>query len=171
MTIEVASVRILVVDNQSECEDVVSVFLRRWGHEVCTVIGGLFPIDEARQFAPELVMVHVGRPEFDALSLVKRLRRRHTFGSVPLVGMSIECDPQSRSVGITAGFDRWFVKPISFEDLSGLLTDVRDTLAMPCGLAQRTIDNAALFDALKLEQDNQRRTEHHDQPAPPEVVG
>jgi DNA-binding response OmpR family regulator len=164
MTTEVASVRVLIVDNQSECEDIVSVFLRRWGHEVRTVIGGLFPMNEARDFAPDLVMVHVGRPEFDALSLVKRLRRRHTFGSVPLIAMSSECDPESRSAGIAAGFDQWFVKPIPLADLSGLLTDARATIAMPAGLAQRTSDNVELFDALKLEQDNQRRTEHLDQP-------
>lgn len=167
MTTEVASIRVLVVDNQSECEDVMSVFLRRWGHDVRTVRGDLFPMDEAREFAPQMVMIHVGRPEFDALSLVKRFRRRHSFGSIPLIGLSIECDPQSRSAGIAAGFDRWLVKPISFEDLSGLLTDVRDTIAMPSGLAQRTIDNVALFDALKLELNNQRRTDRHDQLASP----
>lgn len=161
---ETASVRVLIVDDQSENEDIVSVFLRRWGHEVRTVIGGLFPMDEAREFAPELVMIHVGRPEFDALSLVKRFRRRHSFGSVPLVAMSSECNPESRSEGIAAGFDRWLVKPIPFADLSGLLTDARATIAMPAGLAQRTIDNIALFDALKLEQDNQRSTDRLDRP-------
>ena len=162
MTTEVASVRVLVVDNQSECEDIVSVFLRRWGHEVRTVTGGLFPMDEARDFAPELVMIHVGRPEFDALGLVKRFRRRHSFGSIPLVGMSSDCDPQSRSLGIDAGFDRWLVKPIAFADLSELLADAHATIAMPAGLAQRTTDNVALFDALKLEQVNQKRIDRLD---------
>lgn len=159
MTTEVASVRVLMVDNQFECEDVVSVFLRGWGHDVRTVSGRLFPMDEVREFAPELVMIHVGRPEFDALGLVKRFRRRHSFGSVPLIGMSFECDPQSHSLGIAAGFDRWLVKPISFAELSGLLADARATIAMPAGLAQRTIDNVVLFDALKLEQENRRKTD------------
>jgi len=162
--VEVAPVRVLIVDNQSECEDIVSVFLRRWGNEVRTVFGGLFPMNEARDFAPELVMVHVDRPEFDALSLVKRFRRRHSFGSVPLIAVSMDCDPESRSAGIAAGFDRWLVKPIASEDLCGLLADARATIAMPDGLAQRTIDNVALFDALKLDQDNQRRAERLDRP-------
>ncbi len=162
MTTDVASVRVLIVDSQSECEDIVSVFLRRWGHEVRTVIGGLFPMNEARDFAPELVMVHVDRPEFNANSLVKRFRRRHSFGSVPLIAMSMERDAESRRVGITAGFDQWLVKPIPMDELSGLLSDVRATISMPQGLAQRTIDQVALFDALKLEQDNRRRVERPD---------
>lgn len=152
-----ASVRVLVVDNQSECEDMVSLFLRRWGNEVFTVFGGLFPMNEAREFAPELVMVHADRPEFDALSLVKRFRRRHSFGSVPLIAMSIERDPESRRVGIAAGFDRWHVKPIPVDELSGLLSDVQSIISMPEGLAQRTIDQVARFDVLKLEQDDKRR--------------
>jgi DNA-binding response OmpR family regulator len=129
----VASARVLVVDNRSECEDIVSVFLRRWGNEVCTVFGGSFPMNEAREFAPELVMVHVDRPEFDALRLVKRFRRRHSFGSVPLMAMSIERGPESRSAGIAAGFDHWLVKPIPLDELSGLLSDVRATISMPQG--------------------------------------
>lgn len=140
------------------------MFLRRWGNDVRTVFGGLFPITEAREFAPELVMVHVGRPEFDALSLVKRFRRRQSFGSVPLVAMSSECDPESRSAGLAAGFDQWLVKPIPFGELSGMLADVRATISMPQGLAQRTIDQVARFDALKLEQETRRRIERLDQP-------
>ncbi len=151
----VASVRVLVIDDRSECEDIVSVFLRRWVNEVCTVFGGSFPMNEAREFAPELVMVHVGRPNFDGLSLVKRFRRRHSFGSVPLIAMSIERGPDSRSAGIAAGFDRWLVKPIPLDELSGLLSDVRATISMPH-------DQVALFDALKLEQDNRRRVERPD---------
>ena len=49
---EAVSVRVLIVDDQSECEDVVSIFLRRWGNEVRTVFGGLFPMHDAREFAP-----------------------------------------------------------------------------------------------------------------------
>ncbi len=162
--VEIGSVRILIVDNQSECEDIVSVFLRRWGHEVRTVIGGLFPMNDARDFAPELVMVHVDRPEFNANSLVKRFRRRHSFGSVPLIAMSMERDPESRSAGIAAGFDRWLVKPIPLDLLSGLLSDVQAIISMPEGLAQRTIDQVARFDAMMLDQDTRRRSKHVDRP-------
>jgi DNA-binding response OmpR family regulator len=160
----VATVRVLVIGNQSECEDVVSMFLRRWGNDVRTLFGGMFPMNEAREFSPELVMVHADRPEFDALSLVKRFRRRHSFGSVPLIAMSIERDPERRTAGIAAGFDQWLVKPISLDDLSGLLADVRATISMPEGLAQQTIDQVARFDALKSEQDNQKRVERLDRP-------
>jgi DNA-binding response OmpR family regulator len=121
-------------------------------------------MNEAREFAPELVMVHVDRPEFDAFDLVKRFRRRHSFGSVPLIALSIDRDPESRSAGIAAGFDQWLVKPIPFDELSGLLSDVRATISMPEGLAQRTIDQVARFDALQLEQDNRKRVERLDQP-------
>jgi len=161
---EAVSLRVLVVDSQSEYEDAASVDMRRWGNNVLTVFGGLFPMIEAREFAPELVMVHVDKPEFDALRLVKRFRRRHTFGSVPLIALSVEGDAKSRSTGVAAGFDRWLLKPIALDDLSGLLSDVRATISMPRGLAQRTIDQVALFDALQLEQDNKRRIERLDRP-------
>lgn len=109
--------------------------MRRWGNEVLTVFGGLFPLNHAREFAPELVMVHADRPEFNALSLVKRFRRRQSFGSVPLIAMSMERDSESRRVGIAAGFDQWLVKPIPLEELSGLLSDVQAIISMPEGLA------------------------------------
>jgi DNA-binding response OmpR family regulator len=162
--VEVASLRVLVVDNQSECEDIISLFMRRWGNQVLTVFGGLFPLNYAREFAPELVLVHADRPEFNAISLVKRLRRRQSFGSVPLIAMSMERDPESRRVGIAAGFDRWLVKPIPLYELSGLLSDVQAIISMPDGLAQRTVDQVARFDALQLEQDNERRSERLDGP-------
>lgn len=160
----VASVRVLVVDNQSAHEDTVSVLLRRGGNEVRTVCGGLFPMDEALEFAPELVLVHVDRPQFDAVSLVRRFREGHSFGSVPLVAMSSECGPESCRAGIAAGFDRWLVKPIPFDELSAMVADVRGIISMPQGLAQRTIDQVVRFDALKLEQDDQRRIERLDRP-------
>lgn len=156
---EFASLRVLVVDNQFECEDVTSLFIRRWGNEVLTVFGGLFPMDEAREFAPELVMVHADRSEFDALSLVKQFRRRHGFGSVPLIAMSSKRDPESRTAGIAAGFDRWLLKPIPVSELSGLLSDVRAIIPMPEGLAQQTTDQVERFDALMLEHDIKKRNE------------
>jgi DNA-binding response OmpR family regulator len=155
----VATLRVLVVDNRSDCEDIASLFIRRWGNDVLTVFGDLFPMDEAREFAPELVMVHADRSEFDALSLVKRFRRRQGFGSVPLIAMSSKRDPESRSAGIAAGFDRWLVKPIPFSELSGLLSDVRAVISMPEGLAQQTMDQVERFDVLKLEHDLKRRNE------------
>jgi DNA-binding response OmpR family regulator len=161
---EIAPIRVLIVDHQSEREDIVSMFLRRWGNEVCTVFGGLFPMNEAREFAPDLVLVHADRPEFDALSLVKRFRRRHSFGSIPLIAVSSGGHLASQSAGIAAGFDRWLAKPVPLDVLSGLLADARETISMPAGLAQRTIDNIELFDVLKLEKDNQRRIERLEQP-------
>lgn len=147
------SVRVLIVDNSPKWEDAVAASLRRSGNEVLTVFGGLFPRDEARDFAPELVMIHCGTAEFDGISLVKRFRRRQSFGSVPLVAFSSNGDPECRSAGIAAGFDQWLVKPLTITELTTILDDVRDTISMPGGLAQRTIKQVELFDTLKREQD------------------
>ena len=92
-----------------------------------------------------------------------RYARGHGYRSTRCFG-GAERDPERRSAGIAAGFDQWLVKPISLDDLSGLLSDVRATISMPEGLAQQTIDQVARFDALKSEQDNQKRVERLDRP-------
>lgn len=151
----VQSVRVLVIDNHPPCEDPVTDFLRRWGNEVRTVFGGSLPLGESREFAPELVMIHCGTAEFDGLSLVKRLRRRQSFGSIPLVAVSSDGADESRRAGIAAGFDQWLVRPVTHADLAHMLDGVRGIISMPGGLAQRTTKQVELFDALQRERDKQ----------------
>src|SRR3954466_4559261 len=66
---------ILVVDDNPDAVAVLSVALRRHGHEVQRAADGRAALELARKIRPELVFLDIGLPTMNGFEVARALRR------------------------------------------------------------------------------------------------
>ena len=73
--------RILVVEDDEDIAQALQRSLRMEGYEVRTSPDGLDALDQARTFAPDLVVLDLGLPKVDGIEVARSLRAATTCRS------------------------------------------------------------------------------------------
>jgi DNA-binding response OmpR family regulator len=102
--------RVLVVDDEAVVAEVVQQYLRRDGYEVRVATTGKQGLQEARDWAPDLVVLDVMLPEIDGLEVCRRIRQDSL---TPIIMLTARGDESDRIVGLELGADDYMVKPFS----------------------------------------------------------
>ncbi len=118
------TLRVLVVEDDDDGRETMQELLQLLGHEVDLACDGLSGIEKACAGKPHLALVDIGLPGCDGYEVARRIRRECTGQPPWLVAITGYGQPDDRRRALEAGFDRHLVKPVSYEDLSALLTDV-----------------------------------------------
>lgn len=109
--------RVLVVDDETDCVDSLALLLRLWGHDVRTARDGPAAVQVAMVWRPDVVVCDIMLPGMDGLQLGAELRRRPECRDTVLLALSGRQDLAGPAKA--AGFDHYFLKPV---DLAGLST-------------------------------------------------
>jgi signal transduction histidine kinase len=116
------SVRVLVVDDNTDLADLLSEALRIEGFETEVAFNAYEALDRWRSFTPHAAVLDVGLPELDGYELAKLIRAEH--GSTPtLIAATGYGERKDRLRAADAGFDCHFVKPVSVRDLASELDE------------------------------------------------
>jgi CheY-like chemotaxis protein/anti-sigma regulatory factor (Ser/Thr protein kinase) len=112
--------RILVVDDNRDSADMLSVVLGLAGHDVLTAYDGAGALEKAAAFNPNVVLMDIGMPGLNGYEVARRLRERHgnALRLVALTGWGQDAD---RRRSREAGFDAHLVKPVDLERIDDLL--------------------------------------------------
>jgi len=111
--------RILVVDDNADAADAISMLLGSSGHEVHTAYGALEAIEKAADVRPEVILLDIGLPGMDGYELARELRRiRKDTLLIALTGYGQDKD---RRKAREAGFDHHLTKPVDLDGLNALL--------------------------------------------------
>lgn len=103
--------RILLVDDDPNLLDVLSMTLEDAGHDVITAKDGVAGLRKVEQGAPELLVSDVNMPGIDGFTLCRRLREKgHTLPIVLLTARDTEID---QALGLELGADDYVIKPFS----------------------------------------------------------
>jgi signal transduction histidine kinase/CheY-like chemotaxis protein len=116
-----ASRRILVVDDNFDAADTLTMALELHGHIVRAAYGAADALVQANDFRPSLILLDIGLPDMNGYEVARRLRAEPWGNDITLVaatGWSQEADRQRAQ---DAGFDDHLVKPIEFARLLELL--------------------------------------------------
>lgn len=110
----------LIVDDHEDAAIMLSLLLEAHGAD-CTVVHTAHAALEAmhlQQF--DLAVVDIGPPELDGLEVARRARQLK-LPPRRLVGLSGYGRPNDHAAAKEAGFDAYFVKPLTPDTLSALL--------------------------------------------------
>src|SRR6202000_1463628 len=88
--------------------------LRMEGYEVRTAADGQAALEEGRAFAPDLVILDLGRPNIDGLEVAKSLR---ADDDVPILILTARDALESRVEGLDSGAEDYLVKPFERQEL------------------------------------------------------
>jgi two-component system OmpR family response regulator len=139
--------RLLVVDDEPNILELLSVALRFSGFEVRTASDGQQALTVARSFKPDLVVLDVMLPEMDGFEVVRRLRGEGA--RVPVVFLTAKDATEDKITGLTLGGDDYVTKPFSLEEV---VARIRAVLRR--GTAQTPAGSRLVFHDLELDEDS-----------------
>jgi PAS domain S-box-containing protein len=119
--VPIARRRILVVDDNMDALESLSLLVTRMGNEVCRAHDGLEALQAAERFQPEIVLMDLGMPNLDGYEAARRMRQEPWGRAVTLVATTGWGQDDDRRRSAEAGFDRHLVKPIDVAELRELL--------------------------------------------------
>lgn len=106
--------QIVVIEDEPDITEVVSLYLRRAGYQVTGYSDGLAAADGLSGSLPDLVILDVMLPGLDGFSLVRQIRDR---SDVPIILLTSRREEIDRIGGLELGADDYVVKPFSPQEL------------------------------------------------------
>ncbi len=108
-------VRVLVVDDEPNLADLLTMALRYEGWEIRTAHDGLGAVRMAREFKPDAVVLDIMLPDLNGLDVLRRLR--DDAPNLPVLFLTAKDAVEDRIAGLTAGGDDYVTKPFSLEEV------------------------------------------------------
>lgn len=112
--------KILIIDDNEDIRESLSLLLDALGHKVEVAHNGLVGLEKARDFRPECVFCDIALPEYNGYQVAEAFRGDPTLNSIYLVALSGYVQPEKIDQALQAGFDIHLAKPPKF----GLLKDI-----------------------------------------------
>ncbi len=123
--------RILVVDDNLDAQQGLTLLLEIEGHQVLTASDGAQGLELATAHRPDIALVDIGMPIMDGYELARRIRASDWGNSIRLVALSGWGQPDDVIRAREAGFDSHLMKPVTFEVVSEILRALGDPMQPP----------------------------------------
>lgn len=107
--------RILVVDDERNLTELISLALRYEQFEVAAAHTGREALDGMRSFRPDLVVLDVMLPDIDGFEVARRMAAE--WPAVPVLFLTARDTTDDKIRGLTIGGDDYMTKPFSLEEL------------------------------------------------------
>lgn len=121
--------RVVVVDDNVDSAEAMSLLVRHYGHDVQVAHDGEHALRVAEKHRPHVVLLDIGLPRVDGYEVARRLRTQPWAAAMSIVAVSGWARDSDRQRSLEAGFDRYLVKPADPDQLLKLLADIQRTLA------------------------------------------
>lgn len=76
---------------------------------------------------PDLVVLDLMLPDVSGLELLRQMREKDVFDSLPVIILSALADPEQIRDGLKAGADRYITKPYIASNLTNVVMEVMRT--------------------------------------------
>lgn len=142
-----APTRILVIDDEAPIRRFLRVPLEAEGHSVIEASTAREGILTVAREAPGLVILDLGLPDADGLTVLREIR---SWSSVPVLVLSVRADETGKVAALDAGAQDYVVKPFGMNEL---LARIRSLLRDRAGAS-----SPAVIEVEDLRIDSANRT-------------
>ncbi|MGH8666923.1 MAG: response regulator [Burkholderiales bacterium] len=122
------ALRILVVDDNEDSAESMSMLLQCDGHDTDTAYSGETALRLACSLRPDVVLLDIGMPGMLGYEVARRLRSLDETGKAMLIAVTGYGRESDVAKAIAAGFDHHLVKPVDFDKLRSLLATRQGSL-------------------------------------------
>lgn len=105
--------RVLVVDDEPQLLRALRINLKARGFAVSTAATGAAALSAAARFNPDVVVLDLGLPDIDGLTVLEGLRG---WTTVPVIVLSARTDAADKVVALDSGADDYVTKPFGMEE-------------------------------------------------------
>ncbi len=109
--------KILVVDDERDLVELISVNLQRNGYEVITAHDGNTGLEMARKQRPDLIVLDVMMPGLSGRDVTMALKSDPDTATMPILMLTAKTEETDIIVGLSMGADDYVTKPFSMKVL------------------------------------------------------
>lgn len=109
-----AVMKVLLAEDSSSNQMLISSYIKEFGHDVIAVDDGQVAVDAFIKERPDLVLMDVSMPVLDGFAATEKIREitKRTNDWVPIIFLSGLAQPEDIAKGIDVGGDDYLTKPI-----------------------------------------------------------
>jgi two-component system KDP operon response regulator KdpE len=112
----------LVIDDEGQIRKLLRVVLEAEGYRVLDAESGRRGLSDIALRRPDVVLLDLGLPDIDGLTVLKRLRE---WSHVPVLILSVKDEPQDKVAALDAGADDYVTKPFEAAELLARLRAIQ----------------------------------------------
>src|ERR1700686_5376961 len=112
-TMDMATERVLVVDEEEDLLELIRYNLTKEGYQVQCVSTGEMAVHEAKSHLPDLILLDLLLPTVDGLRVCKILKNDPQTQHIPIVMVTAKTEEADVVSGLELGADDYITKPFS----------------------------------------------------------
>jgi CheY-like chemotaxis protein len=155
--LDVATAKILIVDDVPKNIQVLGSTLRSKGYQVIPATSGEQALRAADTHSPDLILLDVMMPEMDGYQVFAKLKENGKTADIPVIFVTALTDEQDETKGLEMGAVDYITKPIK---IPVALARVRTHLALRFAYRKLAEQNEELIRAAELREDVDRIMRH-----------
>jgi len=113
--------RVLVVDDNVDSAESLSVVLALEGHKTKTAHDGPSALELARAFRPQVTLLDIGLPGMSGYEVARELRKQPGGRKAKLIALTGYGQEEDQRKSREAGFDHHLTKPVDYDALASLI--------------------------------------------------
>ena len=121
LTEEPQALHIIVVDDNADAANTLTLLLEAWGHRCTVAHSAEQALALAMARPPQVFILDIGLPGMDGKELARLLRRQAATAGARLLALSGYAQAHEQKAARQAGFDHYLVKPVDVQQLRQLL--------------------------------------------------
>ena len=112
-----AGLQILIVDDEQDTLDWMTIFLEQSGAIVRSALSAKTAIAAIPEFEPDILLSDIGMPEEDGYMLLEQVRSSADGSQIPAIALTAHARADDRERALAAGFQEHLTKPIEPKQL------------------------------------------------------
>jgi two-component system KDP operon response regulator KdpE len=133
--------RVLIIDDEVQIRRLLRVALEGAGYEIHEADAGQPGLQAVAVVRPEVIVLDLGLPDFDGLTVLKRLRE---WSTTPVVVLTVRDSESDKVSALDAGADDYVTKPFSTAELLARLRAAQRRARSPEDVSIFTVGDLAV---------------------------
>ncbi len=111
---DLAGIRVLVVDDETDARELVAYVLETCGAEVRAAASAAAALEELEAYTPHLIISDIGMPDVDGYTLIRSVRTLAAAGKarIPAIALTAFARNEDRTRALVEGFNVHITKPV-----------------------------------------------------------
>lgn len=115
---------ILIVEDYEDTSLAMRLALEDQGYHILEAADGEQAIEIAARVRPEIILMDLHLPKLDGFAATERIRANPAMNGIVIVAVTAYPDADHRARALAVGCNAYVTKPIDFDWLTGLLSDL-----------------------------------------------
>jgi CheY-like chemotaxis protein len=123
---DLSGLRVLIVDDEPDSLEVLTVILNLYGAQVRTAENSAAALKTFLEWPPDVLLSDIGMPQEDGFSLIGKVRALgpEQGGTIPAAALTAYVREEDRVQALAAGFQKHISKPVDPVSLAKMVAEL-----------------------------------------------